>query len=78
MLQRQNIFLEILRLAQELEVDFAFPTQTLDIPHKPGEKLDNKQKVSIENLKEKLKGFAPQGKLSRPKGLGLFRPDSKS
>ena len=78
LLQRQNIFLEILRLAQELEVDFAFPTQTLDIPHKPGEKLDKQHSLSIESLKEKVQGFGPQGKLSQPKGLGLFRPDSKS
>ena len=30
--EKQNIFLEILRLAQELKVDFAFPTQTVDLP----------------------------------------------
>lgn len=33
LLQKQNIFLEILRLAKELKVDFAFPTQTLDLPN---------------------------------------------
>ena len=78
LLQRQNIFLEILRLAQNLEVDFAFPTQTLDIPHKPGEKPKDNPELSIENLKETAKGFGPKGKLSKPKGLGLFHPNSKS
>ena len=32
LLQKQNIFLEILRLSKKLGVDFAFPTQTLDWP----------------------------------------------
>ena len=30
--EKQNIFLEILRLAKKLQLDFAFPTQTLDVP----------------------------------------------
>ena len=72
--QRQNIFLEILRLANKLEVDFAFPTQTLDIPHKPGEKPDAKLELSLEKLKTTAKDFGPQGKLAKPQGLGLFDP----
>ena len=35
LLQKQNIFLEILKLSKKLEVSFAFPTQTLDIPFLP-------------------------------------------
>ena len=43
LLQKQNIFLEILRLAKELEVDFAFPTQTLDLLNIPGQTQPSKQ-----------------------------------
>ena len=33
LLQKQRIFLDILKLSEEEGVSFAFPTQTLDIPH---------------------------------------------
>ena len=78
LLQKQNIFLEILRLAQKLDVDFAFPTQTLDIPHKPGEKPNPKQDLSMESLKKTAQDFGPKGKFSKPQGLGLFKPNFKS
>ena len=52
--EKQNIFLEILRLAQELELDFAFPTQTLDMP-KP--KDPSKTKLSGKDLEKKLEKF---------------------
>ena len=75
LLQKQNIFLEILRLAKELEVDFAFPTQTLDIPYLPetesGKKIKNKP--SIETLRDKALAFGPKGSLSQPQGLGLYK-----
>ena len=35
LVQRQNLYLEILKLAERLEVDFAFPTQTLHIESLP-------------------------------------------
>lgn len=35
LVQRQRIYMEILRLAQELEVDFAFPTTTLHVDTLP-------------------------------------------
>lgn len=44
LLQKQNIFLEILRLSKKLKVNFAFPTQTLDIAHLPGQNTE-KNKV---------------------------------
>ena len=73
LLQKQNIFLEILRLAQELEIDFAFPTQTLDVPSLPGQTKKEKQKLSKEKLQEKALAFGPEGSLARPQGLGLYR-----
>ncbi|MCY4322016.1 MAG: mechanosensitive ion channel family protein [Bdellovibrionaceae bacterium] len=74
LLQKQNIFLEILSLAKELEVDFAFPTQTLDLLNIPGQKENIKKKFSTEELKAKAKDFGPKGNLSKPQGLGLYKP----
>ena len=73
LLQKQNIFLEILRLAKELEVDFAFPTQTLDVPSLPGQAKKERQEFSKEKLQNKAQAFGPQGSLSRPQGLGLYK-----
>ncbi|MBC6415839.1 MAG: mechanosensitive ion channel family protein [Bdellovibrionales bacterium] len=77
LLQKQNVFLEILRLAKHLDIDFAFPTQTLDMPHKPGEKLQKEDRFSIENLKNKVRDFGPQGSLAKPEGLGFYEPRFK-
>ena len=74
LLQKQNIFLEILRLAQELEVEFAFPTQTLNVPSLPGQERKKEQKISVEELQKKAQSFGPKGSLSRPQGLGLYQP----
>ena len=74
LLQKQNIFLEILRLAKELEVEFAFPTQTLDVLSLPGQAKKKKPEFSIEKLKKKARSFGPKGSLSRPQGLGLYEP----
>ena len=35
--ERQNIILDIIRLAEALEVRFAFPTQTLHVENLPGQ-----------------------------------------
>ena len=75
LLQKQNIFLEILRLARELEVDFAFPTQTLDFPSFQSQIKKEKMKISPDQLKKKTNSFGPGGSLSRPDGLGLYNKD---
>lgn len=74
LLQKQNIFLEILRLAQELELDFAFPTQTLDFPAFSTQEKKEKTKFSNEVLQKKASSFGPKGSLARPQGLGLHHP----
>ena len=74
LLQKQNIFLEIMRLAKELEVDFAFPTQTLDLLNIPGQIKPAKKDLSNEELKSAARSFGPKGKLSQPQGLGLYKP----
>ena len=76
LLQKQNIFLEILRLAKELEVEFAFPTQTLDLLNIPGQKEILKRSFSKEELKNTAQSFGPQGSLSQPTGLGLYKPEN--
>ena len=79
LLQKQNIFLEILRLAKELKVDFSFPTQTLNIPSlpTPGHIKKQEEKLSLEDLRQKAQSFGQKGHLSRPQGLGLYTPRNK-
>jgi len=76
LLQKQNIFLEILRLSKELNLSFAFPTQTLDIPSLPAAK-DKPLKPSLDTntLKTKATAFGLHGTLSQPEGLGIYKPD---
>ena len=78
LLQKQNIFLEILRLARRLKISFAFPTRTLDIPYlpAPGAK-ERKPPLSAEALKEGAGAFGPGGRLSRPEGAGVFSSGKK-
>jgi MscS family membrane protein len=70
--QRHNFFLEIMRLAKEVGVEFAFPTQTLhvdsffrDAPRKAAENRTD------EELAAASRAFGPNGSLSRPNGPTL-------
>ena len=55
---RQEIMLEINKLAEHLGVRFAFPTQTLMIEEVPGQKsLTPEYKASSAEMQEKLKAF---------------------
>ncbi len=67
--ERHNIFLEVMRLARELRVDFAFPTQTLHVEamatasdRRPAEPPPPKR------LRDVVHGFGPDGELKRPGG----------
>lgn len=60
--QRQNVFLEVMRLAQKIGVEFAFPTQTIHIASqastasaKPAEPMTREQLAAI------VQGFGPEG-----------------
>ena len=57
--QKQKIFLDILRLSKKLNVSFAFPTQTVDIPSFPGQPDKPKHTLSPKELKMKAEEFAP-------------------
>lgn len=72
--QRHNFLLEVLRLAKEVGVEFAFPTQTLhmdsfykDEPRQPGEER------SEEELASAVFEFGPDGKKGKPDGIRIFK-----
>ncbi|MDF1564115.1 MAG: mechanosensitive ion channel family protein [Deltaproteobacteria bacterium] len=64
---RHDIFLEILRLAKELNVDFAFPTQTLHV-ESVAEAGKTFERETPEGLAEVIAAFGPEGSKSRPEG----------
>ncbi len=70
--EKHNFFLEILRLADEVGVEFAFPTQTIhvdsfygDEPRAVGKKRSN------DKLASSVVAFGPGGRLARPHGPEL-------
>lgn len=67
--ERHNVYLEFLRLAKELGVEFAFPTQTLHIDSIAEPTAAAAHQVpSEEQLEAKVLAFSAGGKLSRPAG----------
>ena len=69
---KHNMLLEIMRLAEDLGVGFAFPTQTLHV-----ESLAEAALVPVlaapsnEDLTKAIEAFAPNGSHSRPNGKSL-------
>ena len=80
--ERHNVFLEILRLARELGVSFAYPTRTLKIDElpAPGAGRTPRESPSNAELAEVVRAFGPSGVRSNPHGPhivpGGFAPDS--
>ena len=78
LVEKQSVFIEILRLAKELNVDFAFPTQTLHLESTPSENGAVSRTVfDVENIKKTASEFGPGGTSSRPGGLGIYIPSFK-
>jgi MscS family membrane protein len=78
LVEKQNVFIEILRLAKELNIDFAFPTQTLHIESSPEHSgAAGRTAYDIEKIKKSAAEFAPGGSSSRPAGLGIYTPSFK-
>lgn len=83
LVERQNIYLEVMRFAKEIGVDFAFPTQTLHVASMPEsqEKRDSKapegEGFDSEELRKAPAEFGPKGNKARPGGLGFFVPPYK-
>ncbi|RNC83687.1 MAG: mechanosensitive ion channel family protein [Balneola sp.] len=72
--QRHNFLLEILRLAQEVGVEFAFPTQTL---HVDSFYKETSREVGNSRTEEELATgvfeFGPGGSKGKPDGLKIFK-----
>jgi MscS family membrane protein len=73
--ERHNVYLEIMRLAQELGVEFAFPTQTLylDSVAAPGQARRVPPAKQPPQLAEVVSGFGPDGRLARPAGPQIIK-----
>tara|TARA_R110002096_G_scaffold326134_5_gene520100 strand:- start:39977 stop:41530 length:1554 start_codon:yes stop_codon:yes gene_type:complete len=72
--QRHNFLLEVLRLAKEVGVEFAFPTQTL---HVDSHFQQEPRKVGEERTEEELATgvfeFGPNGSKGKPEGLKIYK-----
>ncbi len=72
--QRHNFLLEVLRLAKEVGVEFAFPTQTL---HVDSLYKQEPRKVGEERTEEELATgvfeFGPNGSKGKPEGLKIYK-----
>jgi MscS family membrane protein len=70
--QRHNVFLEIIRLARDLRIPFAYPTQTLHIDSMAQPSPAPARAVPDEDaLVASVEAFGPGGALARPGGPRL-------
>ena len=78
LVERHNVICEIIRLAARLEVEFAFPTETLHVESlvNPGV-MKKHPDYTREDLAGGAKAFGPLGKAAHPEGSGLFVPPSR-
>lgn len=75
LVEKQNVFIEILRLADDLNISFAFPTQTLHIePNPPESGAVLRSVYELDKIKQVASEYGPEGKYSRPAGLGIYTP----
>lgn len=67
--ERHNIFLEIIRLAKDLGVGFAFPTRSLRVEAmaKPVD-MALPEPPPVSELRAVVHGFGPDGEMARPRG----------
>jgi MscS family membrane protein len=70
---RHNVFLEIVRLAQELRVEFAFPTQTfhVDYVRAPGQPRALAEPPPPPELANVVRAFGPTGDRARRAGTRI-------
>lgn len=73
--ERHNVFLEIIRLAKSLNVQFAFPTQTLNVDyvHPIGQARDVPKPPGESELKANVLAFGPRGEQARPRGPSIVK-----
>ena len=78
LVQRQNIFLEIVNLAKELGVDFAFPTQSLHVETFPEkEPVRQPHDTNMEVMAAGALAYGIDGKKAKPYGSGIHTPPHK-
>ncbi|KAA6186113.1 mechanosensitive ion channel family protein [Thiohalocapsa marina] len=77
LVERQRVLLEIVRLAAQLDVRFAFPTQTVAVENLPGQTMSPTAEPTDEQLLAAARQFASGGNAARPRGLGLFTPPAE-
>ncbi len=78
LVERQNVFLEITRLADELGVEFAFPTQTIHVETFPEKQpVRPPHEIDTGRFSSTAKQFGEGGDKARPGGSGLFTPPYK-
>ena len=68
---RAQVFLEILRLAEDLGVSFAFPSTSLYVESTPDRPLPRREPVTADELRERVVAFGPGGRRARPDGPQL-------
>ena len=68
------MFLEIMRLTDRLGVEFAFPTQTIEVESMPGQPHQARPVQEPTELSAVAHDFGANGSAARPRGLGLFTP----
>jgi MscS family membrane protein len=68
--ERHNVFLEVMRLARDLGVSFAFPTQTLHVEElaEPGAVRELAKPEPPEQMATVVRAFGPKGERARPDG----------
>lgn len=74
LVERQRVFIEFMRLADRLGVDFSFPTQTIEVETLPGQPHQAGPAQEPTELSAVACDFGTKGSAARPRGLGLFTP----
>jgi MscS family membrane protein len=75
--ERQNFMIEVIRLARELNVGFAFPTRTLELEATPEHPAKAQQRRTADELAEVTERFTGEGDLARPSGTPRFLPERR-
>ncbi|MEE2855883.1 MAG: mechanosensitive ion channel family protein [Planctomycetota bacterium] len=73
---KQAFLLEVIRLAEEMGVGFAFPSTSLYLESTPENQYSLPPAASLDQLKQQIDRFGPGGELSRSSGSGEF-PDQR-
>ncbi|MGE4620190.1 MAG: mechanosensitive ion channel family protein [Planctomycetota bacterium] len=73
---KQAFLLEIIRLAENMGVGFAFPSTSLYVEATPEHPFPIESARNTDELKKEIERFGPSGDLSRTTGTGAF-PDNR-